>query len=229
MTSKLLIAVLASMLGCAAGFTTCSTRTSTERLWQQRAGCRAYLSAASTTSSGPTLTESTIWQLRLKINNLELAKSSVGIEDRIFNLRLNFLEEEGYEPPQGTVRQVAMSNDDSSSKDELVITKARWMLSEDPEDRKDGLWVWGLFKEPLYPFLLLTMETAEKILDEESKTVLPPLKFYAQIPHTRKDGAVSLDSAVLNVRNTEQLQLVGAVADYFEDVGVGQLQINPLL
>ena len=23
------------------------------------------------------------------------------------------------------------------------------------EDPKDGLWVWGLFKEPLYPFMLL--------------------------------------------------------------------------
>jgi hypothetical protein len=22
----------------------------------------------------------------------------------------------------------------------------RWTLSEDPNDRKDGLWIWGLFK-----------------------------------------------------------------------------------
>lgn len=223
MTSKLVTVILVSFIGRAVGFTsTCGAVRG--KFWQRG---QAALSASTTTNSVPTLTESTTWQLRLKINNLESAKISSKIEDRIFNVRVNFLEEDGYEPPQGTVQQVAMSGDDSS--EELVITKARWVLSEDPEDRKDGLWVWGLFKEPLYPFLLLTMETAEMILDEESNTVLPPIKFYAQIPHTRKDGAVSLDSAVLNVRNTEQLQMVGAVADYFEDVGVGQLQINPLL
>lgn len=36
--------------------------------------------------------------------------------------------------------------------------KARWTLSEEETERSAGLWVWGLFREPLYPFLLLQME-----------------------------------------------------------------------
>ena len=59
----------------------------------------------------------------------------------------------GYEPPQG----------------ELVLVDAEgarrragsWKLSEDPEDKKDGLWVWGLFEEPLYPFLLLSLDSEQ--------------------------------------------------------------------
>ena len=40
---------------------------------------------------------------------------------------------------------------------------ARWRLSEDPEDQKDSLWIWGLFKEPLYPFLLLELDLAQPV------------------------------------------------------------------
>lgn len=36
--------------------------------------------------------------------------------------------------------------------------KARWTLSEAEDERGAGLWVWGLFKDPLYPFLLLQMD-----------------------------------------------------------------------
>lgn len=33
-----------------------------------------------------------------------------------------------------------------------------WTLSEDKEDRKDGLWIWGLFEEPKYPFLYFYLD-----------------------------------------------------------------------
>ena len=33
-----------------------------------------------------------------------------------------------------------------------------WTLSEDKDDRKDGLWVWGLFEEPKYPFLYFYLD-----------------------------------------------------------------------
>lgn len=39
--------------------------------------------------------------------------------------------------------------------------KARWTLSEAEDTRGAGLWVWGLFKDPLYPFLLLQMNNLE--------------------------------------------------------------------
>ena len=39
--------------------------------------------------------------------------------------------------------------------------KARWTLSEAEDTRGAGLWVWGLFKDPLYPFLLLQVNNEE--------------------------------------------------------------------
>lgn len=39
--------------------------------------------------------------------------------------------------------------------------KARWILSEGEDRRSAGLWIWGLFEEPLYPFLLLQMQNLE--------------------------------------------------------------------
>jgi len=66
-------------------------------------------------------------------------------------IRAQFVEEVGYEPPQGIVRVDECP--------QLVEGgRSRWILSEDPDDRKDGLWVWGLFKEPLYPFILFELE-----------------------------------------------------------------------
>ena len=30
--------------------------------------------------------------------------------------------------------------------------------SQDPNERKAGLWIWGLFEEPLYPYMLLSFD-----------------------------------------------------------------------
>ena len=176
-------------------------------------------------STVPTLTDATVWQIRLKTEDIP-SKSGEKIGSRMFKLKAQFTEEEGYEPPQGFLKQMLESPDEKGDDVELKIANARWLLSEDPEDRQAGLWIWGLFKEPLYPFMLLTIETEE--LELENNLILPSMTFFAQIPHRRKDGAVSLENTVLNMRNTEKLQLIGSVANYFEDVPVGQLQINPL-
>lgn len=47
--------------------------------------------------------------------------------------------------------------------------KARWTLSEGEETRSAGLWIWGLFNEPLYPYLLLQMQNLE-IVREPAET-----------------------------------------------------------
>lgn len=39
--------------------------------------------------------------------------------------------------------------------------KTRWILSEGEDRRSAGFWIWGLFEEPLYPFLLLQMQNLE--------------------------------------------------------------------
>ena len=53
----------------------------------------------------------------------------------------------GYEPPQGTLNLIDEAGERRAA--------GTWRLSEDPDEQRDGLWVWGLFEEPLYPFLLV--------------------------------------------------------------------------
>ena len=65
------------------------------------------------------------------------------------------------EPPQGEIKQIVKETNEESNVQYLKVKSGRWQLSEDPEDRKDGLWIWGLFKEPLYPFMLFQIETEE--------------------------------------------------------------------
>ena len=60
---------------------------------------------------------------------------------------VRFAEVEGYEPPQGQMLVESCMPEGALS---LGQQKAQWLLSEDPEDRGDSLWIWGLFKEPLY-------------------------------------------------------------------------------
>ena len=156
-----------------------------------------------------------------------------------------------YEPPQGLFQPTGkQSTDEQDEKDDtesssdgmsLEVTNSRWKLSEDPNDPKDGLWIWGLFKEPLYPFMLLQMETKELTLpssaDGENADSIPPLKLYAQINHIRSkdDGrlkgegsGVELQTANLNVRILEQIQLPGATVDLFEEEAVGQVSFQAL-
>ncbi len=44
--------------------------------------------------------------------------------------------------------------------------KAFWRLDEDPSAQgfdKAGFWIWGLFEEPKYPFMLLQLELSQPI------------------------------------------------------------------
>lgn len=70
------------------------------------------------------------------------------------------------------------------------------------------MWVWGLFKEPQYPFMLLQINTEEYKLPGDEGDAITPLTLYAQINHKRdKDtGEVELDAATLNIREIEQIK-----------------------
>lgn len=190
-----------------------------------------------------TLTDETTWRLRLLLNDVTTTKGRK-LDGQLFVVEGNFIEEEGYEPPQGlftpTITQSTSTSDegdeeeaDASQGTSLEVTSSRWKLSEDPDDPKDGLWIWGLFKEPLYPFMLMQMETKELALpssnDDEADSI-PPLKLYAQINHIRnkEEGTVKLQTANLNVRILEQVQLPGATVDLFEEEAVGQVSFQPL-
>jgi hypothetical protein len=179
----------------------------------------------STASALTTLTEDTTWNLRLVLRGAATERGKKVNE--IFALSARFVEEEGYEPPQGSLQQVPKLND------RLRITSSRWILSEDPNDRKDGLWVWGLFKEPLYPFLLLQMETARIPLagDVADDDAIVPLKLYAQIRHKReKEVGVILEGSQLSVRVVETVKadpFGAAKVDLYNSREVGTISIQP--
>ena len=178
------------------------------------------LQATAASKSKTTLTEDTSWKVQMVLRGL---KTTQGKRlDELFTLSAQFLEDNGFEPPQGRIQLLGDSN-------RLELTNSYWKLSEDPEDRKDGLWVWGLFKEPLYPFLLLQMETSEiQLVDDDS---IPPLQLYAQINHKRDDSGVVLEGSYsLKTKRSERypVDIFGAASvDLFEDVDVGTIRIEP--
>ena len=202
---------------------------------------RSKLSMAKSPSSETqkaTLTKDTTWRLRLLLNDVTSSQGRK-LNGQLFVLEGTFIEEEGYEPPQGTFQPVQLQNDGADGQEggtTLEISRSRWILSEDPNDRKDGLWIWGLFKEPLYPFMLLQLETKELYLSPggskgnfESRDSIPPLKLYAQISHVRNDEVgVELQPANLNVRVLERVQLPGASVDLFEEERIGQVSFQSL-
>jgi len=183
-----------------------------------------------------TLTDQTTWRLRFALNNVPTTSGQkVG---ELFVVHLQFIEEEGFEPPQGLVKQVFPDDDtedtpdSSSSAPCMKIANGRWKLSEDPDDRKDGLWIWGLFKEPLYPFMLLQIETDEYPIGGVEEDSLKPLRLYAQVDHKRdkETGDVELGVASVNLREIEQMKadpFGAAKVEIFEEVKVGQLTFRP--
>ncbi|KAL3904074.1 MAG: hypothetical protein SGILL_010207, partial [Bacillariaceae sp.] len=191
-------------------------------------------SSAAATNDIATLTEETTWNLRLVLQNLPTVNGKK--VDQIFAIQAQFIEEEGYEPPQGSLRQVKTGSDndngESDNDDTITITQSRWILSEDPENRGDSLWIWGLFKDPLYPFLLLQMEVDEVQLpgNEDNKDSIAPFKLFAQINHKRDNGEVILDSgADVTIKQKETIAVPLSSVDIFEDIKVGKLQIQPIL
>ena len=182
-----------------------------------------------------TLTDETTWQLRFVLRGLPTAKGKK--VDQIFNIEAQFIEEDGYEPPQGYLKQLEIGSTDSdgetTTKSQLQIASSRWLLSEDPNDRKDGLWVWGLFKEPLYPFLLLQLTTDSIPLPGEEGDSIEPLALFAQVNHKRDpDKGAVLSRAELKVREMETVKadIFGvATADVYEEKTIGQCVFQPLV
>ena len=184
-----------------------------------------------------TLTEATEWQVRLVLNGVMTEKGRKVNE--IFALSVNFVEEEGYEPPQGQLKQVlapsAVEEEDTNASSPLVqVQSSRWQLSEDPNDRKDGLWIWGLFEEPLYPFMLLQFTIASIPLSGSDNDAILPLSLYAQINHSRDDekGVVLQTSSDLKIRQVESIKadpFGAANVDIFEEVSIGSIALQPVV
>ena len=177
------------------------------------------------TTTKTTLDEATTWDLRFLLNSVPTENGKK--VDEIFTAKVQFIEEEGYEPPQGLLKQIGDSEDEQLFK----IISSRWQLSEDPNDRKDGLWVWGLFAEPLYPFMLLQLEVERIPLPGEDADAIVPLKLYSILNHKReKETGVLLSGGDLNVKEAETFKadpFGAASVTVYDDVAVGKLQIQP--
>lgn len=78
------------------------------------------------------LTSNNVWSVSLRLEE-------AGCNSSIATGKFRFVESRGYEPPQG---RVYVENDYNGffKTDEQGFC-GRWLLSEDKNDRKDGLWV----------------------------------------------------------------------------------------
>ena len=80
-----------------------------------------------------TLTDATKWRLRLLLNGVTTTKGRK-IDGQLFVLNGNFIEEEGYEPPQGLFKSLSGNNQSEDGNDEVLsleISSSRWKLSEE--------------------------------------------------------------------------------------------------
>ena len=101
-----------------------------------------------------------------------------------------------------------------------------WQLSEDPDDKRDGLWVWGLFEEPLYPFLLVSLDSEAIGLPEGGRLAL-------RLGHKSRpnEGEQLLFSGSVAARrkenyNADLFGLSSAALD--EDTNIGTVSIQPV-
>lgn len=189
----------------------------------RRGSTARFLSAPTKT----TLSEETTWDLRFLLQSVPTQNGSK--VDEFFSAKVQFVEEEGYEPPQGALKQI-LERSEEVYQPSFKIVSSRWQLSEDPNERKDGLWIWGLFAEPLYPFMLIQLETDRIPLPGDKADFIKPLKLFAKIKHQReKDVGVVLSGGPLNIREAETFKadpFGAASVTVYDDVTVGSLQIQ---
>lgn len=148
----------------------------------------------------PSLTEKTLWKM-----NLVLQKE--GFKRVEATARVRFIETPGYEPPSGRL----FVEDDFNGL--IRVNDAgyacNWGLSEDKEDRKDGLWIWGLFETPKYPFLYMNLNIFDSFFlpsGEEDKIPwdIPGSCLYCRFNHVNdKETGVTLDDATMTYQLDE--------------------------
>jgi hypothetical protein len=150
-----------------------------------------------------TLQANTTWRISLAISGKPTEEGQGTPVD--VSCKAVFIEEEGYEPPQGIIR--------FEGSNYLGGVRPSWTLAEDPSAEgfdKAGFWIWGLFEEPKYPFMLLEFEVLKEI--PLSTGVIPVGKMFGQCKVTRdKETGVSISDGTLSITEMTEMQadLVG--------------------
>ena len=147
--------------------------------------------AAGDSSVVASLDPACTWRMKLDVTAPKTSGKFATIQANV-----RFAEEEGFEPPQGFMTVESCVPEGALT---LGQQQTRWQLSEDPEDRKDSLWIWGLFKEPLYPFILFELELAAPLEISEGISI-PQGKIYLQVDHRRKEGEVKLGEGTITYK-----------------------------
>ena len=199
----------------------------------RRSLSRASSSALSMAERAPPLLSgNTMWRLRLNLVGQD------GKPALRATARIRFVEDRGYEPPSG---KIFVENDYSG----IIRTNEKgfastWTLSEDRNDRKDGLWVMGLFKEPKYPYLYFSLGVFESFLlpsgEEQPFSLMdgsagvPGDKLNFVFNHLNKgpeEGRV-LSGGIVTFKNSEILNLPLTKVDIGEEVSAGSVELSPV-
>jgi hypothetical protein len=155
-------------------------------------------------------------------------------------VRIRFIEDRGYEPPQGRVFVEDDFNGLVRCDEGGYAGGYRWTLSEDKNDRKDGLWVWGLFEEPKYPFLYMSLPVYEDVVLPSGETDpifggegVPNGRLNLRFSHERDNqrGAI-LTSGEVTYQLTELIKAdpfgIGGTVDVGDVVSAGTVDIQPV-
>ena len=195
--------------------------------------CRTMHSLQMADRAAPLLNKDTLWRLRLNLVGED------GVSVLKATARLRFVEERGYEPPSGKI----FIEEDYTG---LIRTNekgyaASWTLSEDKDDRKDGLWIMGLFKEPKYPYLYFALgvfdsyllpsgeEQPFSMVEGDTTGGVPGDKLSFQFNHLNKgeEGRV-LSGGIVRYKRSEMLNLPLTKVDIGEDVSAGTVELSPI-
>lgn len=153
-----------------------------------------------------TLDERTLWELKLLLREEGSPGEAVSAIARV-----RFIESKNYEPPQGYVFVEDDINGLIKVNDKGLTSN--YKLSEDINDRKDGLWIWGLFEEPKYPYLYFTLNVYDTLfVGEEEKKIygkgVAGGKFFLRFNHSRdKNNNVLLSDGIITYQQIEMVQV----------------------
>ena len=110
-----------------------------------------------------------------------------------------------------------------------------WKLSEDVNDRKDGLWVWGLFEVPKYPFLYFNLPVFDSYILPSGDEEKLPFEISGSVLRVRfnhveeRESGVQLSDGLLNMKLQEIVRAdpfgVGGTLNVGDEVRIGSISL----
>lgn len=178
------------------------------------------------------LDDTTLWRINLKLQKQ-------GFKESTAIIRARFIEAKGYEPPQGRIFIEDDLNGIVNCDDKGY--SGTWTLSEDKNDRKDGLWIWGLFEEPKYPFLYFYLDVFNStvLVSGEEEPIfggegVPNNRLNIRFSHIRDPvKGVILSNGEITYQMTEFIKAdpfgIGGQVNVGDTINAGKIDIRPVI